>query len=238
MEFIDDMAQSQSYDDRVMEEIEIEVVESETQGYDQNGEFIEIPANQLGLVEMGDSPSTLREKLRAMTKKRKAVNRAAFLASSDEEEETPLVSPRERKMLTRNEAKACLSNDIGFEQDLQKMARQYAGKKQTMFLPSPQAKVENSTSQTSTRTSSPKSLMDCLPAKKAKQLLNQPEPEKLVPVHDQNVVTRGSFLLPSNSGRPKENIAYEFGSQQYRAVLGHNTIFKVKNIPLILKIQL
>lgn len=231
MEFCEEGTISQKYlEEEEMQEIEVEVVQ--TQGYNNNGEFVqvhaqdEIPANQLGLVDISDSQETLRDRLRRMIKRKN--NRPTCLESDDEED------AMEQRIQKRE------SN--GYERDLEQIARKY-GRARTSFLPSPTSpttsmdvpagKTVSAMTQTPPVAMTSKSLMSCVsdsspnPSKQAKQDLHE-DPEKLMPVHDQNVITKGSYLLPVSGGRQKENIAYEFGNPQYRAVLGHNTIFKVK----------
>lgn len=240
MEFMDYPQSQKHLEEQEMEAIEVEVVQN--QGYNANGEFIdneEIPANQLGMVDISDSPQTMRAKLRSYIKRKN--NRPSCLESDEDEDvdvfEDDHLQQRERV------------NREGYERDLERMAQKY-GRQRTTFLPpppppppavvmeAPHVKTVTATTQTPPMASkslayllpSPNSSPRPSPSKQARQDLNEAtaEPEKLMPVHDQNVITKGSYLLPSGGGRQKENIAYEFGNPQYRAVLGHNTIFKVK----------
>lgn len=219
--------QTQNFDDSqlMVEEVEVEVVPAgsgHSEGYDSHGNYVITPVQ-----ELGDSRRALREKLRAMIKKKK--NHLSFLDSSSEDEDDPMsMSPREIKMTQKGLGEAS-SSQIGFEKDLLELVDKIRTKRQPNFLPSPPSGEASSSGHATKNTTPPKSLLDCMPAnKKVKRALNEPEPEKLVPVHDQDVVTKGSFLLPVSQGKPKQNIAYEFGNKQYRAVLGNNTIFKVK----------
>ena len=194
-----------------------------------------LPGNQLGLFEPSDTRAEAQAKIRAaLEKKRKRGNKRKIDFDLEIEEEDDEISPREALMVTKENVNSLVSSEIGFEKDVVEVAKSYQRGASTMLLPQenldePQNKKVKKPNQSKTP---PKGLMECMTQSQEKtsgsQNGDEKEKDKLVPVHDQTVVIKGSFLLPERENGPKENVAFQFGCENYRAVLGYNTIFKVK----------
>lgn len=181
------------------------------------------PSNQLGLYDMEGASLLLAEDDAANLSPMTSTPKKRKVTPTPCDSKDGMTSPRAKRMQTSANGENAASSEIGFQEEVKKASNNLRKSKRSV---SELLKSGEGVSIKSPSIVGQVKSLEPTPPHSQDSGVASPSP-RLTPILDEAVIHQGEIIFsPDTPYQSKPNLSWNFGEKNYKAVLGHNTVFK------------